>query len=163
MLTQVKNLRKGHLSNANGENNLPIRAEFEIFKVIKTSTMSFVKEFKEFAVKGNVADLAIGVIIGGAFGSIVTSLINDVITPLLLNPALEAAKLQNIQDLKWGAVKYGSFLSSVISFIVVAFVLFMVVKALNKMKKAEEAAPAPPPAPSSTDQLLMEIRDALRK
>jgi large conductance mechanosensitive channel len=163
LLAQVKNLRKGHLSTGNRENNLPVQSEFEIFKAIKTSTMSFIKEFKEFAVKGNVADLAIGVIIGGAFGSIVTSLINDVITPLLLNPALEAAKLQNIQDLKWGAVKYGSFLSSVISFIVVAFVLFMVVKALNKMKKAEEAAPAPPPGPSSTDQLLMEIRDALKK
>lgn len=163
MLAQVKNLRKGHLSTGNPENNLPVQSEFEIFKAIKTSTMSFIKEFKEFAVKGNVADLAIGVIIGGAFGSIVTSLINDVITPLLLNPALEAAKLQNIQDLKWGAVKYGSFLSSVISFVVVAFVLFLVVKALNKMKKAEEAAPAPPPGPSSTDQLLMEIRDALKK
>jgi large conductance mechanosensitive channel len=123
--------------------------------------MGFLKEFKEFAVKGNVVDLAIGVIIGGAFGSIVKSFIDDVITPLLLAPALKAADMQNIQDLKVGAVKYGSFLSAVISFLVIAFVLFLVVKGINKMKKEE---PAPPPAgPTPTEQLLTEIRDALKK
>jgi len=119
------------------------------------------KEFKEFAMKGNVIDLAIGVIIGGAFGNIVGSLINDVITPLLLKPLLDAAKLNNIADLKWGAVKYGNFISSVITFILIAFVMFMIVKAMNKMKKPE--APAPDPEPSSTDKLLMEIRDNLKK
>lgn len=123
--------------------------------------MGFLKEFKEFAVKGNVVDLAIGVIIGGAFGSIVKSFIDDVITPLLLAPALKAADMQNIQDLKVGAVKYGSFLSAVISFLVIAFVLFLVVKGINKMKKEE---PEPPPAgPTPTEQLLTEIRDALKK
>lgn len=123
--------------------------------------MGFLKEFKEFAVKGNVVDLAIGVIIGGAFGSIVKSFIDDVITPLLLAPALKAADMQNIQDLKVGAVKYGSFLSAVISFLVIAFVLFLVVKGINKMKK-EEPAPAPA-GPTPTEQLLTEIRDALKK
>ncbi|MCC6760465.1 MAG: large conductance mechanosensitive channel protein MscL [Chitinophagaceae bacterium] len=123
--------------------------------------MGFLKEFKEFAMKGNVVDLAIGVIIGGAFGSIVKSFIDDVITPLLLAPALKAANMENIQDLKMGAVKYGNFLSAIISFAVIALVLFLVVKGINKMKKAE---PAPPPAgPTPTEQLLAEIRDALKK
>ncbi len=119
------------------------------------------KEFKEFAMKGNVMDLAIGVIIGGAFGKIIGSLIDDVITPLLLKPLLDAAQLNNIADLKWGAVKYGNFVSAVITFILIAFVMFMIVKAMNKMKKPE--APAPDPEPSSTDKLLMEIRDNLKK
>ncbi|WP_416439278.1 large conductance mechanosensitive channel protein MscL [Phnomibacter sp. MR] len=123
--------------------------------------MGFLKEFKEFAMKGNVVDLAIGVIIGGAFGSIVKSFIDDVITPLLLAPALKAANMENIQDLKMGAVKYGNFLSAIISFAVIALVLFLVVKGINKMKKEE---PAPPPAgPTPTEQLLAEIRDALKK
>ncbi len=123
--------------------------------------MGFLKEFKEFAVKGNVVDLAIGVIIGGAFGSIVKSFIDDVITPLLLAPALKAANMENIQDLKMGAVKYGNFLSAVISFAVIAFVLFLVVKGINKMKKEEP--PAAPAGPTPTEQLLTEIRDALKK
>lgn len=123
--------------------------------------MGFLKEFKDFAVKGNVIDLAIGVVIGGAFGSIVSSLIDNVITPLILDPALKAANLKDIQDLKWGAVKYGSFLSAVISFVVIAFVLFLVVKGINRMKKAE--APPPPPGPTPTEALLAEIRDALKK
>ena len=84
--------------------------------------MAIVKEFKDFIMKGNVVDLAIAVIIGGAFGAIVNSLIADVITPLLLNPALEAAGVKNIAELTWGAVKYGNFLSAIISFLVIAFV-----------------------------------------
>lgn len=123
--------------------------------------MGFLKEFKEFAVKGNVVDLAIGVIIGGAFGSIIKSFIEDVITPLLLAPALKAANMENIQDLKMGAVKYGSFLSAVISFIVVALVLFLIVKGINKMKKEEP--PAAPAEPTTSEKLLAEIRDALKK
>ena len=125
--------------------------------------MSMMKEFKEFAMKGNVVDLAIGVIIGGAFGKIVSSLIDDVITPLLLKPLLDEAHLSNIAELKMGAVKYGNFLSSVITFILVAFVLFMIIKGMNAAKKKEEAAPAAPAEPSSTDKLLMEIRDSLKK
>ncbi|MFV0606958.1 MAG: large conductance mechanosensitive channel protein MscL [Niabella sp.] len=120
------------------------------------------KDFKEFAVKGNVIDLAVAVIIGAAFGAIVTSMVDDVITPLLLNPALKAAGVENIDQLTWGAVKYGKFLSAIIKFIFIALVLFWMVRAANKMnKKAEEVAP--PAEPSSTDKLLEEIRDALKK
>ena len=97
--------------------------------------MSFIKEFKEFAIKGNVVDMAVGVIIGGAFGKIVSSFIEDVITPLLLNPALEAANLTNIEELTaLGGVKYGVFLSAVINFVIIAFILFMMIKGINKLK-----------------------------
>ena len=124
-----------------------------------------IKEFKDFAMRGNVVDLAIGVVIGGAFGKIVGSLIDDVITPLLLKPALEAAHLSKLEDLTMmGSVKYGLFLSAVINFIIVAFVLFMIIKGMNAAKKKEEAAaPAAAPEPSNQEKLLMEIRDALKK
>jgi large conductance mechanosensitive channel len=126
--------------------------------------MGMLKEFKDFAIKGNVVDLAVAVIIGAAFGKIVTSLINDVITPLILNPALEAANLKNIEELTMlGGVKYGMFLSAVINFIIIAFVIFLMVKAINKAKKKEEAAPSAPPAPSKEEVLLGEIRDLLKK
>jgi large conductance mechanosensitive channel len=125
--------------------------------------MGFFKEFKSFAMRGNIVDLAVAVIIGAAFGSIVSSLVDDIITPLLLTPALKAAGVEEIQKLHWGAVKYGSFLSSIIKFITIALVLFSIVKAMNAIKKKEEAKPAAPPEPSSTDKLLMEIRDALKK
>ena len=122
-----------------------------------------IKEFKDFAMRGNVVDLAIGVIIGGAFGKIVGSLIDDVITPLLLKPALEAAHLSKLEDLTaFGSVKYGVFISSVINFIIVAFVLFIIIKGLNAAKRKEEVA-APAPEPSNQEKLLMEIRDALKK
>lgn len=123
--------------------------------------MGMLKEFRDFALKGNVVDLAIAVIIGGAFGAIVSSLVDDVVTPLLLTPALKAAKVQDLDQLMIGSIKYGKFLAAVIKFIIVAFVLFLIVKAMNSIKKKE--APAPPPGPSSTDKLLMEIRDALKK
>ena len=122
--------------------------------------MSFIKDFKAFALKGNVMDLAVAVIIGAAFGAIVTSLVDDIITPLLLTPALNALHLQNIAELHWGAVKYGNFLSAVIKFIVFALVIFTLVRSLSKLQKKEEAAPA---GPSSTDQLLIEIRDELKR
>lgn len=120
------------------------------------------KEFKAFAMRGNVIDLAIGVIIGGAFGAIVSSFINDVITPLLLKPALDAAHLSTLEELTiMGAVKYGKFLAAVINFVIIAFVLFLIIKGINATKKKEEAAaPAPPPADV---QLLTEIRDLLKK
>lgn len=122
------------------------------------------KEFKAFAMRGNVVDLAVGVIIGAAFGAIVNSFINDVITPLLLKPALEAAHLSKLEDLTvFGAVKYGKFLSATINFIIVAFVLFLIIKAMNAAKKKEEAKPEPP-APTPADiVLLTEIRDLLKK
>ena len=124
--------------------------------------MGLVKEFKDFIMKGNVVDLAIAVIIGGAFGAIVNSLIADVITPLLLNPALEAAGAKDIAALTWGAVKYGNFLSAIISFLVIAFVLFMLIKGMNSMKKKEVAAPSTPPAIPANEVLLAEIRDLLK-
>lgn len=125
--------------------------------------MGFIKEFKEFAVKGNVVDLAVAVIIGGAFGKIINSFIDDIITPLLLKPALDAANLTNIQELTiFGTVKYGNFLSAIISFIIIALVLFMVIKGVNATKKKEVAAPAAPPAPSKEEVLLAEIRDILK-
>ena len=123
--------------------------------------MGFLKEFKEFAVKGNVVDLAVAVVIGVAFNKIVNSLIDDVITPLLLKPALDAAHLNNLSELTiFGTVKYGNFLSAIINFVIIAFVLFLIIKAINASKKEEVA---PPAGPSSTDQLLMEIRDELKK
>lgn len=122
------------------------------------------KEFKAFAMRGNVLDLAVGVIIGGAFGAIISSFINDVITPLLLKPALEAANLTELKDLTvFGAVKYGMFLSAVINFIIIAFVLFLIIKGINAMKKKEEAKPGAPEAPPADILLLTEIRDLLKK
>lgn len=125
--------------------------------------MGMMSEFKEFIAKGNVMDLAVGVIIGAAFGKIVTSLVEDVITPALLTPALKAAHLENIEQLKTdGGILYGKFLAAAIGFIVIAFVIFLLVKGVNSMRKKEEAAPAAPPAPTNEEKLLMEIRDALK-
>ena len=124
--------------------------------------MGFFKEFKEFAVKGNVVDLAIGVIIGGAFGAIVSSLVGDVITPLLLAPAFKATGAENLQDLVWNGVAYGKFLSAVINFLCIALVLFMIVKGINKLKKEETPAPEAPAGPTQ-EALLAEIRDLLKK
>ncbi len=120
------------------------------------------KEFKSFIMRGNVVDLAIGVIIGGAFGGIVNSLVADVITPIMLQPALEAAGAADIASWKPGGMLLGKFISSVISFLVIAFVLFLIVKGMNSAsKKKEEAAPAP--APPADIVLLSEIRDLLKK
>ena len=122
--------------------------------------MSFIKDFKAFAMKGNVVDLAVAVIIGAAFGAIVSSLVTDIITPLILSPVLDKLGLTNIAELKWGAVTYGKFLAALINFLVIALVIFMMIRAISKLEKKKEEAPA---APSSTDQLLMEIRDELKK
>lgn len=125
--------------------------------------MGLMKEFKEFAVKGNVLDLAVGVVIGAAFGAIVKSLVEDIITPLILTPVLKTAGLEDIKQLTWGAgIKYGNFLSNVISFIIVAFALFLVIKGVNAMRKKDQEVPAEPPAPTNEEKLLMEIRDALK-
>ena len=118
------------------------------------------KEFRAFAMRGNVIDLAVGVIIGAAFGKIVGSLVEDVITPLILKPALDFAHLSKLEELTiFGSVKYGNFLAAVINFLIIAFVLFLIIKGINSMKKKEEAAPAAPPADVV---LLTEIRDLLR-
>ena len=125
--------------------------------------MGFVKEFKEFALKGNVVDLAIAVIIGAAFGAIITSLVEDVITPLLLTPALKAAHAENLDQLAWGAVKYGKFVAAVIKFIIVALVLFTIIKGMNRIKrKKEDVVTGAPPVYSLQEKLLMEIRDELK-
>jgi len=121
------------------------------------------KEFKAFALRGNVVDLAVGVIIGAAFGTIVTSFINDVLTPLLLKPALDAARLSRLEDLTaLGAVKYGKFLAATINFLIVAFVLFLIVKTMNAAKKREEAKPTEPAELPADVKLLTEIRDLLK-
>lgn len=144
--------------------------------------MGFVKEFKEFAMKGNVVDLAVGVIIGGAFGKIVTSLVDDIIMPVVgkvtggasfinlyvgLTPETADAaskKMPLAEAQKLGAVlAYGNFIQIVINFIILAFCIFMMVKAMNNLRKKEEAAPAAPPAPTATETLLAEIRDELKK
>jgi large conductance mechanosensitive channel len=127
--------------------------------------MGMIQEFKAFAIKGNVIDLAIGVVIGGAFNKIINSLVEDIITPAVLTPALKAANLTNLADLTipGTAIKYGNFISTLISFTIVAFALFMVIKAINASKKKEEALPAKPAEPSTQEKLLMEIRDSLKK
>lgn len=123
--------------------------------------MGFIKEFKDFAFKGNVIDLAVGVIIGAAFGKIVSSLVEDVITPLILNPLMTKLGVKNIESLVAGnGIAYGKFLSAVISFLCIAFVLFLIIKTANKLKKTEEAAPA---GPTPTEALLAEIRDELKR
>lgn len=123
--------------------------------------MGMLKEFKDFAMKGNVVDLAIAVIIGGAFGKIVNSLIEDIITPVLLKPALDAAGAANIETWAPGGMLLGKFISAIISFIVIAFVLFLIIKGMNAASKKKEEAP---PAVTPEDiVLLREIRDALKK
>jgi large conductance mechanosensitive channel len=122
--------------------------------------MGMLKEFKDFVLRGNILDLAVAVVIGAAFTAIVSSLVDNVITPLLLAPALKAANLQDIEKLAWGAVKYGSFLAAVIKFIIIAFILFLIVKT---MKSLERKTVPPASALSTTDKLLMEIRDAVKK
>jgi len=126
--------------------------------------MSIISEFKKFALQGSVVDLAVGFVVGAAFKEIVSSMVNDILTPAILTPALKMAKLSDLSQLviPGTAIKYGNFLSSIISFIIVAFSLFMIVKGINAAKKKDAAAEAVA-EPSSTDKLLMEIRDSLKK
>jgi len=135
------------------------------------------KEFRDFAMKGNVVDLAVAVIIGAAFGAIVTSLVGDVIMPIVgsisggldfsnyfigLSKAVTATNLVDAK--KQGAVlAYGNFLTLVINFLIIAFVLFMVIRAMTMLKRKEAAAPAAPPKPTREEELLTEIRDLLKK
>ena len=125
--------------------------------------MALISEFKHFAIKGNVIDLAVGVIIGAAFGKIVTSLVDDVIMPLI-NPLVPKGGWQNL--VMYPGIRIGSFLSVVLNFLIVAFALFLIVSAIHGFKRKEASrqqpsVPAVPPT-SSTDQLLMEIRDVLK-
>ena len=127
--------------------------------------MKMLKDLKEFLLRGNVVDLAVGVIIASAFGAIVTSFVNDIITPLLLNPALKAAKIERIAELSWNGVAYGNFLSAVINFLVVGTVLFFVIKAMEKaqnLRKKEEVAEEAPAGPTELE-VLQEIKSLLEK
>jgi len=134
--------------------------------------MGLLTEFKEFAARGNVVDLAVGVIIGAAFGKIVTSLVEQVIMP----PIGLALGRVDFANLKWVlapenpateaieevAIQYGAFINTMIQFAIILFVVFLLVKAINKLRRAEAETPAAPPAPTASEALLMEIRDALK-
>lgn len=132
--------------------------------------MSIVKEFREFAVKGNMVDMAVGIIIGGAFGQIITSLVNDVIMPplgLLIGGVDFADLAVTLKAAEEGTeavlLRYGAFINTTINFVIIAFAIFMVIKAMNRMKRKEEAAPEAPEAPPAEQVLLTEIRDLLKK
>ena len=134
--------------------------------------MAIVKEFKEFVMRGNVVDLAVGVIIGAAFGKIVTSLVSDILMPpigyVLGGIDFNDKKIVFVQadatkKVAEVAIRYGTFVNTLIDFIIVAFCIFMVVKAVNSLQKKEEAAPAPDPVPTKEEILLTEIRDLLAK
>ncbi len=142
--------------------------------------MGFLKEFKEFAMKGNVMDLAVGVIIGGAFGKIVTSLVDNILMPvigLLTGGISFTDKFWLMNDSKGTGFKslveakaagapvfaYGAFIQSVFDFLIIAFCIFLLVKFMNRLTKAKEEVPATPPEPTAQEKLLMEIRDELKK
>jgi large conductance mechanosensitive channel len=144
--------------------------------------MGMIKEFKDFAIKGNLIDTAIAFVMGAAFGKVVSSFIDGMVMPLVgqllagvdfnnlkkvLTPAVaevkDAAGKVVSPAVAEVSVKYGAFITAGIDFLIVAFVMFMVIKAINKMKKKEEAAPVASAEPSSTDKLLIEIRDSLKK
>ena len=106
--------------------------------------MGILKDFKAFIMRGNVVDLAVAVVIGAAFAAIVSSLVDNLITPLLLAPALKAANLQDIDKLAWGTVKYGLFLAAVIKFVIIAFILFLIIKGIHSFDKKKAEAPPEP-------------------
>lgn len=113
------------------------------------SAGGFMNDFREFLLRGNVVDLAVAVVIGGAFGAVITSFIEDIITPLLLNPALKAANVEDIAALSANGIKYGLFLSTVINFVVIAFILFILIRTFERMKRTEEVDAEP-----TTDEKL---------
>lgn len=141
--------------------------------------MSMVSEFKEFAMKGNVVDMAVGIIIGGAFGKIVGSMVNDVLMPVIgkflggisfaeLYTALDGNSYESLaaaEEAGAAVMKYGAFLQNVVDFVIIAFVIFMMIRAMNNLRKKDEAPaePAAPPEPSDEVKLLTEIRDSLAK
>ena len=136
--------------------------------------MGFVKEFKEFAMKGNVIDLAVAVIIGGAFGKIVSSFVADIVMPLIglllggvnfadLKWVIKEAVIENgVEKVAAATLNYGNFIQVTIDFLIIALAIFMAIKAMNSMKKKEEPAPEAPAAPSAEETLLGEIRDLLK-
>lgn len=132
--------------------------------------MSFIKEFREFAMRGNVVDMAVGVIIGGAFGKIVSSLVADVFMPVLgiFTGGIDFKDLKfvlkdAVGDVPAVTLNYGVFVQHVVDFVIIAFAIFLMIKALNKLKNEKPAEPAQPPKPSNEEVLLTEIRDLLKK
>ncbi len=137
--------------------------------------MSLMKEFKQFAMKGNVVDLAVGIIIGAAFGKIVSSVVNDIIMPPIgalvggvdftdLKVVIKGASVDDAGNaVSAVTLNYGNFIQTTIDFMIIAFAVFMIIKAINRMKKKEEAAPSAPPKPTNEEVLLSEIRDLLKK
>ena len=125
--------------------------------------MGLGKEFKEFAMKGNVMDLAVGVIIGAAFGKIISSLVDNILMPII-GILLQGVNFQTLMVKVGDAeIKYGMFIGAILDFVIIAMVLFLIIKGMNNMKKKEEAAPAAPVAPPKQEVLLTEIRDLLKK
>ena len=135
-----------------------------------------INEFKQFAVKGNAVDMAVGVIIGGAFGKIVSSIVNDIIMPPIgwliggvnfsdLKFTLPAVDIAGLEKMEPATINYGSFIQTIIDFVIIAFCVFLLVKGINKLARKKEAEPKPetPPAPSKEEQLLTEIRDLLKE
>lgn len=142
--------------------------------------MGWIKEFKEFASRGSLVDVAVAFVMGGAFGKIVSSFTDGIVGPLisLLTGGVDFSKEEWIiraakptldadgnlvSEVAQVSIKYGAFLTAFLDFVIVAFAMFLIIKAINKLKKKQEEAPAAPPEPTSTDKLLMEIRDALKK
>ena len=139
--------------------------------------MSMVSEFKDFAMKGNVMDMAVGIIIGGAFGKIIASLVGDVLMPVIgkfmggisftdMYKALDGNTYESLaaaEEAGAALMKYGSFFQNIVDFVIIAFVIFMIIRSMNKAKKAEEEAPEAPAEPSDEVKLLTEIRDSLSK
>lgn len=134
----------------------------------------FIQEFKDFAVKGNAVDMAVGVIIGGAFGKIVSSIVDDIIMPPIgwliggvnfsdLKVTLPTEKIADGIEMKSATINYGNFIQTLIDFIIIAFCVFLLVKGINKLAKKKEEAPAPTLEPTATEKLLTEIRDELKK
>ena len=144
--------------------------------------MGFLKDFKEFAFKGNVLDLAVAVIIGGAFGKIITALVNDIIMPIIgkltpggqkftdlfyiLTPGKSGDNYKSLAQARTdgaNVLAYGDFIQTVVDFLIIAFFIFLAIQTMRRMQRKKEEAEAPAPGPSSTDQLLIDIRDELRK
>ena len=132
--------------------------------------MKLFDEFKAFIMRGNVVDMAVGVIIGGAFGKIVTSLVNDIFMPIIgmilgnVNfSSLEIKLGEPVEGAEQAAIRYGMFIQEIVNFLIIALCIFMVIKVINKIQKKKEEAPAPAPEPTKEEVLLTEIRDALNK
>ena len=132
--------------------------------------MKLVDEFKAFVMRGNVVDLAVGVIIGGAFGKIVTSLVNDIFMPIIGMilgnvdfTSLEIKIGEPVEGAEQAAIKYGMFIQEIVNFLIIALCIFMVIKLINKAQKKKDEEPAPAPEPTKEEVLLTEIRDALKK